>query len=114
MALSGSRPAAEKMRTCQPSAVYPGIVRAPSLSDLFSSNSCDRSMSVTAPIPSQRGHMPPVTAKVRFSVLPAPLSIVIDPDARIDGMLNEKAFGDPTWGLPRRLHNTRSIALVSV
>jgi hypothetical protein len=32
-----------------------GIVSAPSFSDLLSSNSCDKSMSVTEPMPSQRG-----------------------------------------------------------
>ena len=38
-------------------------------------------MSVTEPMPSHRGHMPPVTVKTRFSVLPAPFSTVIDPTA---------------------------------
>ena len=71
-------------------------------------------MSVTAPMPSHRGHMPPVTVKVRFSVLPAPFSTVIDPTARTDGTLNEKALDEPMCGLPRRLNSTRSIALASV
>ncbi len=71
-------------------------------------------MSVTEPMPSQRGHMPPLTLKTRFSVLPAPFSTVIDPTARTDGTLNEKALDEPMCGLPRRLNSTRSIALASV
>ena len=49
------------------------MVSAPSLSDLPSSYSSARSMSETAPRPSQRGHMPPVMEKLRrsFTVLPA-------------------------------------------
>jgi hypothetical protein len=35
------------------------MVRAPSLSDLLSSYSAVRSKSLTLPMPSQRGHMPP-------------------------------------------------------
>ena len=51
------------------------MVIAPSLSDLVSSYSWVRSMSVTVPRPSQRGHMPPVMLKLRrsFTVLPAAL-----------------------------------------
>ncbi len=71
-------------------------------------------MSVTDPMPSHRGHMPPVTVKTRFSVLPAPLSTVIEPVARTDGTLKEKALDEPMCGLPRRLKSTRSIALASV
>ena len=72
-------------------------------------------MSLTDPMPSQRGHMPPVTVKARFSVfLPAPFSTVIDPTARTDGTLKEKALDEPMCGLPRRLNSTRSIALASV
>ena len=71
-------------------------------------------MSVTDPMPSHRGHMPPVTVKARFSVLPAPFSIVICPTARTDGTLKEKALDEPMCGLPRRLNSTRSIALASV
>ena len=57
-----------------------GDGEAPSLSDLLSSYSWDRSMSLTVPMPSHRGHMPPVTVKVRFStVLPSPFSIEIAP-----------------------------------
>ena len=72
-------------------------------------------MSLTDPMPSHRGHMPPVTVKARFSVfLPSPFSTVIDPTARTDGTLKEKALDEPMCGLPRRLNSTRSIALASV
>ena len=72
-------------------------------------------MSVTDPMPSQRGHMPPATANVRFSVFfPAPFSIVMLPAPRTDGTLKAKALGEPTYGLPRRLNSTRSSALASV
>ena len=90
------------------------MVSAPSLSDLLSSYNWDRSMSVTDPIPSHRGHMPPARVKVTFSALPAPFSTVIEPAARTDGMLKEKALDEPMCGLPRRLNSTRSIALASV
>ena len=73
-------------------------------------------MSVTDPMPSHRGHMPPAWVKMRFSVLglPAPFSIVIAPVARTVGTLKEKALDEPMCGLPRRLNSTRSIALASV
>ncbi len=72
-------------------------------------------MSVTEPMPSQRGHMPPVTVKVAFSVFVVPpFSVVIAPTPRTDGTLKEKAFEEPMCGLPRRLNSTRSIALASV
>ena len=71
-------------------------------------------MSVTEPMPSHRGHMPPATVNARFSVFPAPFSIEIDPTPRTDGTLKEKALDEPTCGLPRRLNSTRSIALASV
>src|ERR671912_351276 len=92
------------------------MVSAPSPSDLPSSYSADRSKSVTEPIPSQRGHMPPRRVKVAFSVfvLPAPRSIVIAPVARTEGTLNEYALGGPMCGCPSRLKRMRSIALVSV
>src|SRR5665647_2667349 len=46
--LSGSKkPQPLKMRPNQPSMLYPGMVSAPSLRDLLSSYSADRSMSVT-------------------------------------------------------------------
>ena len=72
-------------------------------------------MSLTEPMPSHRGHMPPLTVKMRFSdFLPSPFSTVIDPAARTDGTLKEKALDEPMCGLPRRLNSTRSIALASV
>ncbi len=68
------------------------------------------------PVPSQRGHIPPVTVKVRLSVLalPAPRSTVIAPPPRTEGTLNENAFDEPICGCPSRLNRTRSIALASV
>ena len=88
---------------------------APSLSDLLSSYSADRSKSVTEPMPSQRGHMPPRRVKVAFSVfvLP-PRSMVIAPLAFTEGTLNENALGEPMCGFPSRLKRMRSIALASV
>src|SRR3954469_404264 len=92
------------------------MVSAPSLSDLLSSYSADRSKSVIEPIPSQRGHMPPRRVKVARSVfvLPAPRSTVIAPLAFTDGTLNEYAFGGPMWGRASLLNRIRSIALASV
>ena len=86
------------------------------MSDLLSSYSADRSKSVTEPMPSQRGHMPPRRLKVAFSVfvLPAPRSTVIAPLALTDGTLNEYALGEPMCGFPSRLNRMRSIALASV
>src|SRR5262245_256674 len=98
------------MRPYHPSMLYPGTVRAPWLSDLLSSYSCDRSKSVTEPRPSHRGHMPPSRVKVAFSVLVlAPRSIVIAPLARTEGTLKENALGDPMCGWPSRLKRIRSI-----
>ena len=72
-------------------------------------------MSLTDPMPSHRGHMPPLTLNERFSTfLPSPFSIEIDPTPRADGTLKEKALDEPMCGLPRRLNSTRSIALASV
>src|SRR6185503_2532054 len=71
-------------------------------------------MSLTDPIPSQRGHMPPLTVNVRFSVFPPPFSIVTAPAPRTVGTLKENAFDEPMWGFPIRLQRTRSIALASV
>jgi hypothetical protein len=52
---------------------------------------------------------------VRFSVFfPSPLSIEICPTPLADATLKEKALDEPIYGLPSRLHNTRSIALASV
>jgi hypothetical protein len=72
-------------------------VSAPSLIDLLSSYSWVRSKSVTLPIPSQRGHMPPVRVKVSTVVwpLPSPRSTVIVPLAVTEGTLKENAWGDP-------------------
>src|SRR5262245_56465106 len=97
--LSGSKkPQPLKMRPYQPSMLKPGIVSAPSLSDLVSSYSFVRSKSVTEPMPSQRGHMPPLIVNVRFTVLPLPFSTEIDPAPRTDGTLNENEFDEPMCG----------------
>ncbi len=69
---------------------------------------------MTAPRPSQRGHMPPVREKVAFTVFLAPRSIVIPPLARTDGTLKAKAPGPPMCGCPSRLKRIRSIAPESV
>jgi hypothetical protein len=68
------------------------MVSAPSLSDLLSSYNAVRSMSLTAPRPSQRGHMPPVIEKLRrsFTVCP-PRSSVTAPAPLIEATLKEKA-----------------------
>ena len=50
------------------------------------------------PMPSQRGHMPPVTLNVFCTVFPAPRSTVIAPEAVTDGTLKEYALGDPMKG----------------
>jgi hypothetical protein len=56
-------------------------------------------MSLTDPMPSQRGHMPPARVKVAFSVfVRSPRSTVIAPLARTDAVLNENAFGGPMCG----------------
>src|SRR6266851_3346330 len=90
------------------------MVIAPSAIDLESSKSWVRSTSETVPRPSQRGHMPPFTLKLRRSVLPAPRSIVIAPPPRTEGTLKENALEEPMCGCPRRLKRMRSIALASV
>ena len=73
------------------------------------------SKSVTAPVPSQRGHMPPSRVNERFSrCFTPPFSNVTEPDPLIDAVLNENALGDPMCGLPRRLNRMRSIAFASV
>ncbi len=65
-----------------------------SLSDLVSSYSAVRSKSLTRPMPSQRGHMPPRRLKVAFSrlVLP-PCSTVIEPLAVTDGHVEGVGVG---------------------
>src|SRR5450759_3695149 len=76
--LSGAKkPQPLKMRPYQPSTLKPGIVSAPSLSDLLSSYIWVRSKSVTEPRPSQRGHMPPRMLKMRLSF------IVLDPRSTV-------------------------------
>src|SRR3954471_15614979 len=73
------------------------------------------SKSVTAPMPSQRGHMPPSRLKVAFLVcVLAPRSTVIPPLARTDATLKANALGGPICGCPSRLKRMRSIAPVSV
>ncbi len=57
--LSIGRPAPLKIRPYQPSMLKPGTVSAPSARDWESSYSAVRSKSLTEPMPSQRGHMPP-------------------------------------------------------
>ena len=69
---------------------------------------------MTEPIPSQRGHMPPVRLKERATVLRLPRSTVHPPWPLTDGVLNEYALGEPMCGRPRRLNTIRSIALASV
>lgn len=66
-------------------------------------------------MPSQRGHMPPVMAKLRRSltVFP-PRSRVTAPAPLIEATLKENAWGDPMCGWPSRLKTIRSIALASV
>ena len=103
------------MRPYQPSMLKPGIVNAPSLSDLLSSYRADRSKSETEPRPSHRVHMPPVRLKVAFWVLVLePRSTVIAPLALTEATLKENALGEPMWGFPSRLKRMRSIALASV
>jgi hypothetical protein len=90
-------------------------VIALSLIDLLSSYSADRSKSVTAPMPSQRGHMPPSRLKVAFLVCVfEPRSTVIPPLARTVGTLKANALGGPICGCPSRLKRIRSIAFASV
>ena len=83
--------------------------------DLSASYTAVMSKSVTRPRPSQRGHMPPVTVKLRRSLVVRPaFSTVTAPAPLIDATLNEKACDEPMWGCPRRLNRIRSIALASV
>ncbi len=72
-------------------------------------------MSETEPRPSQRGHMPPVMLKLRFSLTVFPArSTVTAPAPLIEATLKEKALAEPMCGCPSRLNRIRSIALVSV
>ena len=66
--------------------------------------------------------MPPARLNVTVVALPPPsspplflpLSTVIEPLARTEATLNEKALGGPMWGWPSRLNRMRSRALASV
>ncbi len=69
-------------------------------------------MSLTTPIPSQRGHIPPVRVNSRSTCLP--VEVDADPVPVTDAMLNENACADPTCGSPSRLNRMRSMALASV
>src|SRR4051795_8694667 len=72
-------------------------------------------MSLTAPRPSQRGHMPPSTLKLRRSFVVRPArSMVTAPAPDIEATLNENAWGEPMCGCPSRLNRIRSIALALV
>ena len=72
-------------------------------------------MSETVPRPSQRGHMPPVTLKLRRSLTVFPArSNLTAPAPLIEATLNENACGEPMCGCPSRLNRMRSIALASV
>ena len=70
---------------------------------------------MTEPRPSHRGHMPPMTLKLRrsFTVLP-PRSNLTAPAPLIEATLKENAWGDPICGCPSRLNRMRSIAFASV
>ena len=72
-------------------------------------------MSFTLPMPSQRGHMPPVMLNSRrsFTFCP-PRSRVTAPAPLIEATLNENAWDEPMWGRPSLLNRMRSIALASV
>ena len=65
-------------------------------------------------MPSQRGHIPPVTLKLFLTVFLEPRSTVIAPDALTEGTLKEYALGEPMCGWPSRLKTIRSIAFASV
>ncbi len=68
------------------------MVNGFSFSDLLSSYSWVRSMSLTRPSPSHRGHMPPVMLKLRRSFVVCPArSIVAAPDPLIEATLKENA-----------------------
>jgi hypothetical protein len=81
------------MRTDHPPGLYPGIVMAPSSSDRVSSTTSAMAMSVAVPMPSQCGHMPPLTENDFLSTcLPSPLSIVTAPLPLTVATLKEYAF----------------------
>ena len=70
-------------------------------------------MSLTLPMPSQRGHMPPVYTSFSMTVR-SPVAVVRTPLVSLVGMLNENAPGPPMCGSPMRLNRMRSIAFASV
>lgn len=91
------------------------MVSAPSASDFVSSYSWERSMSLIEPRPSQRGHMPPVTLKLRRSLTSFPARrTVTAPAPLIEATLNENACDEPMCGTASLLNRIRSIALASV
>ena len=90
------------------------MVIAPSAIDLESSKSWLRSTSETVPMPSHRGHMPPVIEKLALVALRVPRSTVTAPAPWAEAMLKENACDEPMCGCPRRLNRIRSIALASV
>ncbi len=70
---------------------------------------------MTEPMPSQRGHIPPVIEKLRRSLtFSPPRSMVTAPAPLMDATLKEYACGDPICGSPRRLKMILSIAFASV
>ncbi len=72
-------------------------------------------MSLTAPRPSQRGHMPPRMLKLRRSFVVRPARFIVTaPAPLIEATLKENAWGEPMCGFPSRLNRMRSIALASV
>ena len=52
-------------------------------------------MSLTEPMPSHRGHMPPVIENSRRSALAPAFSTVTAPTPRTEGTLNAKALDEP-------------------
>jgi hypothetical protein len=73
-------------------------------------------MSLTEPMPSQRGHMPPLTVKLRAASRPLAAAL-LDGDLRRAADrrdVERERVGRADVGLPERLNSTRSIALASV
>ena len=78
------------MRPYQPSMLWPGTVRAPSLRDFGVVVERGEVEVGDRPHPSQRGHIPPRRVKVAFSVLVLPPRSDGDrPVAFTEGTLNE-------------------------
>src|SRR5699024_10531106 len=112
---TGKSPEEANSFSYQPPGAYPGTRNGPSWSDLSSSNSSVRSRSVTCPMPSQRGHIPPTREKVVFSAIVfAPFCTVMAPAAVTDGTLKEKAPGPPTCGSASVENRVRRCAFASV